>query len=732
MSVRKKMVLSFSGLFALILLLVSAGGYFFVKEQLSRQLEQRLEASVEAQEHRIEGWLNTKKAVVELTGSMVRKLSGNAAVAPAWLGAYQGMDKDFLDIYFADIAGKMVSANGWAPPAGFDSRQRVWYQAASKANKAVFSDFYIDEGSRKLTATISMPVFTAAGQVKGVLGADIFLTALSEFVKDLHYEGEGQAFLMNRQGLIGVHPSEEMISKNALNAEAYPELAAALQLALQQENGQVAYKEQGVERVLVYRAISGTPWVLCFQMEKSLVYQPLQQLLLFFAAVTLGAICLVVFVTYRLAGRMVEPLQELNAKVGDLAQGDLRVRAAAEGDDEDEIVQLAAGFNQMADDLQGMLKDVHKATDELHTQANILVDTASHVAANTQELSATMGEVSAAVEEITAGSEENASSVVQVENHVAKVDEKAHQMFQAATEGVGVSLEVAKQVAQVSGWMEEMSQSIQRMSLLLQKVSVSCKHSLQIAGQAQARSQETTAIMTALNGSSKQINSIVGIIRTIAEQTNMLALNATIEAAGAGEAGKGFAVVAREVKELSRRTSEEAGRIAAQIETMQDDMASAVKAVENINDVIGETRKITRSIAASVNEEDVRELEAEERPETTLRQEMALIVAKSSHVAENAVLAAQEVKNLSQTNEDIAQQAESVAQSTGEMAHMMRNMAEATHEIAKGTQAISCSLQESEKAIVDTAAKASTVSGCAYETEGMSYKLKELVARFKV
>ena len=73
MSVRKKMVLSFSGLFALILLLVSAGGYIFVKEQLSRQLEQRLEASVEAQEHRIEGWLNTKKAVVELTGSMVRK-----------------------------------------------------------------------------------------------------------------------------------------------------------------------------------------------------------------------------------------------------------------------------------------------------------------------------------------------------------------------------------------------------------------------------------------------------------------------------------------------------------------------------------------------------------------------------------------------------------------------------------------------------------------------------------
>ena len=730
MSVRKKMVFWFAGLFALILLIVSAGGYFFVKEQLSKQLEQRLDASVEAQGHRIEGWLNAKKAIVELTGNMVRKLSGNAGVSPAWLGVYQGTDKDFLDMYFADTTGKMISAKGWAPPAGFDSRQRVWYQAASKANKAVFSDFYIDEDSRKLTATISMPVFTEAGQVKGVLGADIFLTALSEFIKDLHYEGEGQAFLGNRQGIIGVHPSEEMISRNVLNADANPELAAAVQLALQQERGQVTYKDQGVERVLVYRAIQGTQWMLCFQMEKSLVYQPLQQLLLFFAGLTLAAIFLVVFVTYRLAGRIVEPLQQLNEKVGGLAQGNLRVRAEVEG--EDEVAELAAGFNQMADDLQGMLRDMHKATDELHTQANILVDTASHVAANTQELSATMGEVSAAVEEITAGSEENASSVVQVENHVAKVDEKAHQMFQAATEGVGISLEVAKQVTQVSGWMEEMSQSIQRVSLLFQKVSVSCRHSLQIAGQAQARSQETTAIMNALNGSSKQINSIVGIIRTIAEQTNMLALNATIEAAGAGEAGKGFAVVAREVKELSRRTSEEAGRIATQIESMQDDMASAVRAVENINDVIGETRKITRSIAAAVNDADVQELAEEERPETTLHQEMALIVAKSSHVAENAVLAAQEVKNLTQANEHIAQEAEVVAQSTGEMAHMMRNMAEATHEIAKGTQAISCSLQESEKAIVDTAAKASTVSECAYETEGMSDKLKELVARFKL
>ena len=67
--------------------------------------------------------------------------------------------------------------------------------------------------------------------------------------------------------------------------------------------------------------------------------------------------------------------------------------------------------------------------------------------------------------------------------------------------------------------------------------------------------RETVAAMEAIQGSSRQINQIIGVIDEIAFQTNLLALNAGVEAARAGEAGKGFAVVAQEVRELAQRSA---------------------------------------------------------------------------------------------------------------------------------------------------------------------------------
>jgi len=92
--------------------------------------------------------------------------------------------------------------------------------------------------------------------------------------------------------------------------------------------------------------------------------------------------------------------------------------------------------------------------------------------------------------------------------------------------------------------------------------------------------EETIAAMEAIQASSRQINSIIAVIDSIAFQTNLLALNAGVEAARAGEAGKGFAVVAMEVRELAQRSSGAAKEISSLLQKSTHEVETGVSLVE--------------------------------------------------------------------------------------------------------------------------------------------------------
>ncbi len=162
---------------------------------------------------------------------------------------------------------------------------------------------------------------------------------------------------------------------------------------------------------------------------------------------------------------------------------------------------------------------------------------------------------------------------------------------------------VASAAEQTSANVQTVSAGTEELSSSIAEIGRQVVTSAQIARKAVEEAGATDATVQGLADNASRISVVVDLIQVIASQTNLLALNATIEAARAGEAGRGFAVVASEVKSLANQTAKATEEIRAQIASMQQVTTSAVGAIRNIGQTIGEINDITTAIAAAVEEQ---------------------------------------------------------------------------------------------------------------------------------
>ena len=242
--------------------------------------------------------------------------------------------------------------------------------------------------------------------------------------------------------------------------------------------------------------------------------------------------------------------------------------------------------------------------------------------------------------------------VGQVRDSTVAITHASGEIAQGNNDLSGRTEQQASALEETAASMEELSSTVQQNAANAQQASTLAVNAAQVAQQGGAVVGEVVATMKGINDSSQRIADIIGVIDSIAFQTNILALNAAVEAARAGEQGRGFAVVASEVRTLAQRSADAAKEIRGLIQTSVERVAQgsalvdrAGNTMEEVVASIGRVSAIVAEISAASSEQSagVSQVGEAVMHMDQATQQNAALVEESAAAADSLRLQAQEL-----------------------------------------------------------------------------------------
>lgn len=411
--------------------------------------------------------------------------------------------------------GGYVFWPGDASLANYDPRTRPWYQRAmANPGKTLRTEAYYWAADDVVLVSTVRSFANRLGQQGGVVNIDVSLKQLTDIVRQIKLGDSGYLMLMEKNGTVLVDPSQPQHNFKALSelGEGYARLAATQQGLVEVELGGERYMAN------VYSS-EQLGWQFVGLVRESEVMAAATRLT--WAIVLIAALAALAFAATGalFAGLIVRPIRAVASGLADIAhgEGDLTTSLAVRG--RDETAQLAGWFNQFLGAIRQLIQSIGQAAAQIYRMSSSSTAVSLEMAHAASRQREAVDMVSTAFHEM-----------VMTANEVAR---SCSQAADAADNGQRQAHDGQRQIDQAVASVDRLSREI----------------------------EHSVAAMQQLEQDSSDIQSILGTIRSIAEQTNLLALNAAIEAARAGEQGRGFAVVADEVRALAKRTADSTGEI---------------------------------------------------------------------------------------------------------------------------------------------------------------------------
>ena len=510
-----------------------------------------------------------------------------------------------------------------ADPAGRDA----WLTAF--LNTGLDSQFTlgVDTTTQKTMLFINALAKDAQGKRSvAALGFDV--SAMADQIRQLAIGQLGQVYVVDAAGLIQLHRDPAMIKVgDKVKMTSLPGMSAISANLLNKTAFNLNhYRSDKGNMVIASSYLPNAKWFVVVEIAENEVYGVVEKTMLWTLAVSSVVLLLSLAIMFWISGFITRPLVQLRNTMQTLTSGsgDLTIRLPV--DSRDETGQVADAFNQFMAQLRDMFIQVREQSRLLNSNTRQLGQMTEHLASGSQQ-SANLAEATAAtIEQMTVSVAHIATSCRETSDTVSHTG-----TLSAATAS---SVEkVSREIGAVAHAMDSVKN-----------------------------------VMEELESRSQQVGTIAGVIKDIAEQTNLLALNAAIEAARAGEQGRGFAVVADEVRKLAERTSKATVEIDQMVVVMRHSSGQALERVSLTNSTV--------QSGVSLSEQALQHIQV-------IQQNMAQVILQANNIRDAASEQSTATEDMARTAEQMAVKAHEGDLEVKQASNVIRDLEQLAHDMEK-------------------------------------------------